>query len=558
MLWEKNKVDRDRGRRLARPPRATSRSATTSTRPAPSSSPPARWRCRSPASSSATASLDTWGAWSLPEQPKKIAVVGAGASGSRDRLRLRPLRHRGAADRDARPDPPRRGQGHGPGRRARLQEAGHRRSPPAAPVENVEAGEDSVKFTYGDKSAEVDYLCIAGGRAPDIEGLGLEEAGVELEENGKIKVDEYQRTSNPKVYAIGDLVNAKALAHKASEEGVVAVEHAAGAETHPVDQNLVAGATFCHPQVASVGLTEAAGQGGRARGQGRQAETRRRRRRDRLRRQRRPGQARRRRQVRRDPRRPHRRQPRLRHDRRAGRDDGARGRLPGAGADRPPPPDDLRGDPRRGPRRRRLGRPTPERRRPRHLLLRPRLALRVPDRGADQRALHRGRAGAAGVAADPARRPVPALRPRLLGADGRARAEGIAEVERRAAAYGLPPLVWPEPWPGNTLFAMRAATFAKQTGRTVSFALAAFRQAFAAGRDLTDPDNVLIAGRRLRAAPAGAAESGRDRSRSRTRCGRRPTAPATSASNGVPALVVGERGLLGRRPARGGGRSRPS
>jgi 2-hydroxychromene-2-carboxylate isomerase len=71
--------------------------------------------------------------------------------------------------------------------------------------------------------------------------------------------------------------------------------------------------------------------------------------------------------------------------------------------------------------------------------------------------------------------------------------EGIAEIERRAAAYGLPPLSWPEPWPGSTLFAMRAATFAKQTGRTVSFALAAFRQAFAAGRDLSEPDNVLIA-----------------------------------------------------------------
>ena len=74
-----------------------------------------------------------------------------------------------------------------------------------------------------------------------------------------------------------------------------------------------------------------------------------------------------------------------------------------------------------------------------------------------------------------------------------ARAEGMAEVERRAAAYGLPPVVWPEPWPGNTLVAMRVATFAKQTGRTVSFSLAAFRQAFAAGRDLTDPDNVMIA-----------------------------------------------------------------
>jgi 2-hydroxychromene-2-carboxylate isomerase len=78
-------------------------------------------------------------------------------------------------------------------------------------------------------------------------------------------------------------------------------------------------------------------------------------------------------------------------------------------------------------------------------------------------------------------------------ANGPGREEGIAEVERRAAAYGLQRPVWPEPWPGNTLFAMRAATFAKQTGRTVSFALAAFRQAFAAGRDLSEHDNVLIA-----------------------------------------------------------------
>ncbi|HEY1285096.1 MAG TPA: DsbA family protein [Solirubrobacterales bacterium] len=98
----------------------------------------------------------------------------------------------------------------------------------------------------------------------------------------------------------------------------------------------------------------------------------------------------------------------------------------------------------------------------------------------------------------------PEWRPILLGglfqrfgrdswANGPGRAEGIAEVERRAREYGLPPIAWPEPWPGNTLFAMRVATFAKQTGRTVSFALAGFRQAFAAGRDLTQHDNVLLA-----------------------------------------------------------------
>jgi dihydrolipoamide dehydrogenase len=201
--------------------------------------------------------LDTWGAWSLPERPERIAVVGAGASGSEiasayarfgtEVLLIEMLDQiLPAEDKDM----------------ARVVERVFKKQgieiSTGAPVENVEEGEGSVKLTYGEKSAEVDYLFIAGGRAPDVEGLGLDEAKVELAENGKVKVDEYQRTSNPKVYAIGDLVNAKALAHKASEEGVVAVEHAAGVDTHPVDQELVCGATFCHPQVASVGLTEAA------------------------------------------------------------------------------------------------------------------------------------------------------------------------------------------------------------------------------------------------------------------------------------------------------------
>jgi 2-hydroxychromene-2-carboxylate isomerase len=78
-------------------------------------------------------------------------------------------------------------------------------------------------------------------------------------------------------------------------------------------------------------------------------------------------------------------------------------------------------------------------------------------------------------------------------ANGPGREDGMREVERRAQAYGLPPIRWPDPFPGNTLTAMRAATFAKEIGRTVSFSLAAFRQAFAAGRDLSEPDNVFIA-----------------------------------------------------------------
>jgi 2-hydroxychromene-2-carboxylate isomerase len=73
------------------------------------------------------------------------------------------------------------------------------------------------------------------------------------------------------------------------------------------------------------------------------------------------------------------------------------------------------------------------------------------------------------------------------------RDEGMREVERRAEQYGLLPVKWPDPWPTNGLHAMRAAIFAQQAGRTVAFALAAFRQAFAGGKDLSDVDNVLIA-----------------------------------------------------------------
>ena len=78
-------------------------------------------------------------------------------------------------------------------------------------------------------------------------------------------------------------------------------------------------------------------------------------------------------------------------------------------------------------------------------------------------------------------------------ANGPQRDDGIREVERRAADYGLPAIRWPDPWPGDMLMAMRAATFAKQIGKVVSFSLAGFRQAFAAGRDLSDPDSVMLA-----------------------------------------------------------------
>jgi 2-hydroxychromene-2-carboxylate isomerase len=125
-----------------------------------------------------------------------------------------------------------------------------------------------------------------------------------------------------------------------------------------------------------------------------------------------------------------------------------------------------------------------------------------------------------------------------------ARAEGMAEVERRALAYGLPPVQWPDPWPGNMLTAMRVATFAKQTGRTVSFSLAAFRQAFAAGRDLGDPDNVTIAGAACELHPRALLKA------VQTEIVKNGLKEATAEAGdrgveGVPALVVGDQVFWG-------------
>lgn len=120
------------------------------------------------------------------------------------------------------------------------------------------------------------------------------------------------------------------------------------------------------------------------------------------------------------------------------------------------------------------------------------------------------------------------------------RAAGIADVERRASSYGLPPLVWPDPWPGNMLAAMRAAIFAKQAGRTVSFAQAAFRQAFAGGRDLSDLDSVLIAAAACELHPRAVSAG------IKTRAVKQGLIDATAEAGdrgitGVPALRVGDR-----------------
>ncbi len=200
--------------------------------------------------------IGTEEAWALPELPQTLAVVGAGASGVEiasayarlgvDVLLFEALdRVLPTEDADI----------------SKVVERGLKKQGMAINtgtlVEDVQAGNKSVKFSHGESSAEVEWLVIAAGRGPDIEALGLEQAGVKLAESGLIEVDGAMRTSAEGVYAIGDLVLGPALAHKASDEGVIAVEDAAGLTTHPIEYIDVPRATFCTPNVASFGLTEA-------------------------------------------------------------------------------------------------------------------------------------------------------------------------------------------------------------------------------------------------------------------------------------------------------------
>ncbi len=114
--------------------------------------------------------------------------------------------------------------------------------------------EVKTKTFYEDQQA--DWIVIATGRGPDVEALNLDGAGIKLGEDGLIAVDGALKTSNAKVYAIGDLVPGPALAHKASDEGVIAAEAIAGRPTHPITYVDVPRSTFCTPNVASFGLTE--------------------------------------------------------------------------------------------------------------------------------------------------------------------------------------------------------------------------------------------------------------------------------------------------------------
>ena len=130
-----------------------------------------------------------------------------------------------------------------------------------AKISNVKIGKSSVTMSVdvaGKKQdLEVEQVLVAAGRAPNIEDIGLKENGVQLTDKGFIKINEKMETSAKGIYAIGDVAGPPMLAHKGSREGVVFAEYLAGHHAHPVNYGNIPNATYCHPEVASIGLTEA-------------------------------------------------------------------------------------------------------------------------------------------------------------------------------------------------------------------------------------------------------------------------------------------------------------
>ncbi len=128
-------------------------------------------------------------------------------------------------------------------------------------VESVDSSGElckvQVKTATGVETLEAEIVLSAVGISTNIEGIGLEENGVQTD-RGKVVVDDYYRTNVEGVYAIGDIVKGQALAHVASAEGIICVEKIAGQNPHPLDYNNIPGCTYCSPEVASVGYTEKA------------------------------------------------------------------------------------------------------------------------------------------------------------------------------------------------------------------------------------------------------------------------------------------------------------
>ncbi len=129
-----------------------------------------------------------------------------------------------------------------------------------AKISNVKAAKDSVAMTIESggekKDVKVDVVLVAAGRAPNIEEIALKEQGVQLTDRGFVKINERMETTAKGIYAVGDVAGPPMLAHKAEHEAIVLAELLAGKAGHGMNYNNIPNATYCHPEVASIGMTE--------------------------------------------------------------------------------------------------------------------------------------------------------------------------------------------------------------------------------------------------------------------------------------------------------------
>jgi dihydrolipoamide dehydrogenase len=129
-----------------------------------------------------------------------------------------------------------------------------------AKISNVKAAKAGVTMTVDaggeKKELQADIVLVAAGRAPNVEDIGLKEAGVQLTDRGFIKITDKLETTAKGIYAIGDVAGPPMLAHKGEHEGVVLAELLAGKTTHGMSYDNIPNATYCHPEVASIGFTE--------------------------------------------------------------------------------------------------------------------------------------------------------------------------------------------------------------------------------------------------------------------------------------------------------------
>ena len=473
--------------------------------------------------------IGTEEAWALQGCPED-RCRRRGRLGHGDRLRVRAPRHRRHALRGARPRPADRGRRHLQGRRAGAGEAEH--GDPHRHARRERAGREEVTFSFGDQSDEVEWLVIAAGRGPDVEALGLDEAGVKLDEGGLIEVDGALRTS-PGVYAIGDLVLGRARAQGLRRGHD---RRRGRRRTSAPDQYVYIPRGRSAPRCRPLRADRGAGAGTGSRRGGRQGPVRRRRRATVY---------------------------------------GDRTGLV-----------EIVGETKYGEL---LGGQSSARRRPsrsrssssraleggyievaRIIHGHPTLSEAVMEaaRAADGWLIHgEGRSFGFGVAIALGVRFLRAGQPRARrggrvgsGAARRAgavprRAEEAAaireDVERAARALGPSCCAWPEPFPFDCASAMLAATYAKQFGRVVAFSLAAFRQAFAAGRDLTARDNVLIAAAACEIHPAALIKVLEPLDR-----GAAHASTAEARAGGERPPVCGDRGRRGRSRCRREGQPR--